>query len=80
MTQVVQKERNRRVEELDAHYSGVIGNAHNGELHVRKFHIDMSRISHAGASQRPSGPLSSLCNPQHSAAHAAHALEHLNDI
>ena len=72
------------MEELDACYSGVIGDAYNGEQHPRYViahgGFDVSRISHAGASWRPSGPLSSLCNPQCPAVHAAHVLEHLNDI
>src|SRR5260221_3929872 len=32
-TSCAKRKRNRRVEELDTCYSGVIGNAHNGGLH-----------------------------------------------
>jgi len=57
------------VEELDMCYSGVIGDAYNSEQHpqyvITHGGFDVCRISHAGASQRPSRPPSSLCNPQH---------------
>src|SRR5258708_29819869 len=38
-TSCAKRKRNRRVEELDACYSGVIGDTHNGELHDILLHV-----------------------------------------
>ena len=70
-----------RKRKLDARDASVIDDAYDGEWQPRyiiaRADFDVSMFSHPGAPWRPSGP---PCNRQRSTAHAAHALECLNDI